>query len=97
MINVSLYWKRRFSEWLIFQHCIAITPDYPGAFNAGFSFLPKVQNVPISEAKTAASLVVFIIVVVLVFIIFIGIVMRLMHLVVPELPIGPILFDQILV
>lgn len=96
MINVSLYWKRRFSEWLIFQHRIAITPGYLGVFNAGFAFLPKAQAAPATKAKTAASLVVVVLVIILV-VIFLIILMRLMHLIVPELAIGPILFDQILV
>jgi len=96
LINVSLYWKRRFSEWLIFQHRIAITPGYLGVFNAGFAFLPKAQAAPATKAKTAASLVVVVLVIILV-VIFLIILMRLMHLIVPELAIGPILFDQILV
>ena len=98
MINVSLYWKRRFSEWLIFQHRIAITPGYLGVFNAGFAFLPKAQAAPATKAKTAASLVVVVVVLVIILVvIFLIILMRLMHLIVPELAIGPILFDQILV
>ncbi len=87
-------WKECFSEWLILQHRVVITPNDPGTFKSGFSFPP--QTAPVYEEKTTALLVVFIIlVIIIVFVVLI--VMRLMHLVVPELTIEAILCDQILV
>jgi hypothetical protein len=50
-----------------------------------------------TKRKRRFSLVILILVIIFIVVIFIGIVMRLMHLVIPELPIGTILFDQILV